>query len=463
MKGITEIELTDVRTGQIEKYTETNLVTNAIADFFSHNIDGMLFTINGNTNDLNGNMLPLCPNGIGGVLLFSDTIEENPDKYYAPSANPCVGYASNDVNATTNIMRGSMNLTETKRLDKGYRFVWDFTTSQANGTISCVALTHKWGGLAYMGDTYNGTRFVWTMRSRNGESDGQARTAYINAVEIDPEHNFLWTIGLNNQNEIVIQKVRASFTSIGLNDTMLGSNYEVLFEIKLNPTSFVMADPNRNEGNYDFFDGKDGYWYGFWAGSNNSGSASIKKIKISKADYSFTEDTMIVNGTRIQAAGYHARYNDNPYRNVQSVLQNGFLYMVSYDRTKVYKINIENPADVKEIPLGFTTNYSCSNDYYNSGNLYIANIGDWVVGSDFLINTEDRVFRKANNAPWTYTGSPLFQYGPYLFSFGGYDAKHTRQNLFLLTPYLATINNLETSVIKTADKTMKITYTIREE
>ena len=145
------------------------------------------------------------------------------------------------------------------------------------------------------------------------------------------------------------------------------------------------------------------------------------------------------------------------------VLQNGFLYMVSYDRTKVYKINIENPADVKEIPLGFTTNYSCSNDYYNSGNLYIANIGDWVVGSDFLINTEDRVFRKANNAPWTYTGSPLFQYGPYLFSLGGYDAKHTRQNLFLLTPYLATINNLETSVIKTADKTMKITYTIQEE
>ena len=80
MKGITEIELTDVRTGEKEKYTETNLVTNAIADFFSHNIDGMLFTINGNTNDLNGNMLPLCPNGIGGILLFSDTIEEDPDK-----------------------------------------------------------------------------------------------------------------------------------------------------------------------------------------------------------------------------------------------------------------------------------------------------------------------------------------------------------------------------------------------
>ena len=463
MKGITEIELTDVRTGKKEKYTETNLVTNAIADFFSHNIDGMLFTINGNTNDLNGSMLPLCPNGIGGILLFSDTIEEDPDKYYAPSANLCIGYASNDVNATTNIKRGSLNLTETKKLDTGYKFVWDFTTSQANGTISCVALTHKWGGLAYMGDTYNGINFVWVMRSRNGESSGQARTAYINAVEIDPENNFLWTIGLNTSNEIVIQKVRASFTSVGLNDTMLGNNYNLLFEIKLNPTSFVMADSNRNERNYDFFDGKDGYWYGFWAGSNSGGNANIKKIKISKSDFSFTEDTMIVNGAKVQAVGYHSQYNVNPQRSVQSVLLNGFLYMVSYDRTKVYKINIENPTDVKEITLGFTTNYTCNDDYYRSGSIYLVNIGDWVIGSDFLINTEDKVFRKVNYVPWTYTSTPMFQYGPYLFSFGGYYANATRQNLFLASPYLATINNLETSVIKTADKTMKITYTIQEE
>ena len=172
---------------------------------------------------------------------------------------------------------------------------------------------------------------------------------------------------------------------------------------------------------------------------------------------------MIVNGAKVQAVGYHSQYNVNPQRNVQSVLLNGFLYMAFYDRKKVYKINIENPADVKEIPLGFTTNYSYNTEYYNSGAVYMANIGDWVIGSDYMINTEDKVFRKANNAPWIYTSTPLFQYGPYLFGFGGYYANSTRQSLFLLTPYLATINNLETSVIKTADKTMKITYTIQEE
>ena len=360
-------------------------------------------------------------------------------------------------------MRGSMNQTESKKIDNGYRFVWDFITSQANGTISCVALTHKFGGLAYMGNTYNGKDFVWVMRSRNGESSAEARTAYINTVEVDFENNFLWTIGINKDNEVIIQKLRVSFTSIGLNDTMIGSNYDVLFEIKLNPALFVMGNPDRNEGYYDFFDGKDGYWYGFWAESNISGSANIKKIKINKSDYSFTEDTMLINDAEIQAVGYHSQYNDNPQRIVRSVLQNGFLYMVSYDKTKVYKINIDNPADVKEIPLGFTSKYTCSDDYYRSGSMYLANIGDWIVGSDFLIDSEDRVFRKANNVPWTYTSTPMFRYGPYLFSFGGYNANATRQNLFLATPYLATINNLEISVIKTADKTMKITYTIQEE
>ena len=239
--------------------------------------------------------------------------------------------------------------------------------------------------------------------------------------------------------------------------------YDVLFEIKLNPTMFVMSNPSSNEGAYDFFDGKDGYWYGFWAGTNKSGNASMIKIKINKSDFSFTEERMTLNGVTCQAVGYHGGYNTNPQRNVQSVLMNGYLYMVSYDKTKVYKINIENAADIKEIPLGSATAYSCNDDYYRSGSIYLANLGDWIVGSDFRINTEDKVFRKANSAQWTYTSTPLFQYGPYFFSFGGYYANSTRQNLFLWTPYLATINNLETSVIKTTDKTMKITYTIQEE
>lgn len=72
LKGKTIIELKDVVTGEVEKYQDENMITKALSDFFSHNIEGSLFSLSGNTNDLNGNMIPLCKNAIGGILLFAD-------------------------------------------------------------------------------------------------------------------------------------------------------------------------------------------------------------------------------------------------------------------------------------------------------------------------------------------------------------------------------------------------------
>lgn len=71
---------------------------------------------------------------------------EQADNLYLPSANLPVAYASNDVNATANTKRGSMNLVESEALSNGYKFVWEFTPSQGNGTIAAVGLTSKQGG-----------------------------------------------------------------------------------------------------------------------------------------------------------------------------------------------------------------------------------------------------------------------------------------------------------------------------
>ena len=70
LKGKTIIELKDVVTGEVEKYQDENMITKALSDFFSHNIEGSLFSLSGSTNDLNGNMIPLCKNAIGGRLIW---------------------------------------------------------------------------------------------------------------------------------------------------------------------------------------------------------------------------------------------------------------------------------------------------------------------------------------------------------------------------------------------------------
>ncbi len=464
LKGKTVIELTNVVTGEVEKYKDENTVTKAISDFFSHNIEGMLYNMGGSINDMNGNMIPLCRNAIGGILLFADPIVEDTSTYYAPSANPCTGYASNDVNATANVMRGSLNLTESTKLENGHKFVWDFATSQANGTISAVALTHKFAGIGFMGDAYDNTNKRWHMKELGIACNVNQLTDFLNTVEINFDGNYFITIGLNTQNEIIIKKIRKCYRAVGLNDTLLENENTVIESHTITPTVFIMPNPSNNNGYYDFFDGKDGFWYGFWHDSNSSGNASIKWIKIRKSDFSFTEGTWTINNAAIYAIGYRSGYNTGPSKSTYSVLRAGYLYVMSYDRKSVYKINVNNAADISQIQLKFTSSFSCYGPSYNRGQLYMAQIGDWIVCSDFRLASNDLIYKTTNSMPFSYVATPLFQYGPFLFGYGGYNysSYSCRKNLFLLTPYLATINNLDTSVIKTADKTMKITYTITE-
>ena len=143
------LELEDVNTGVVETISETNMVTNAVNDILGVNPMGVMYKAGGQYDDSltwNDELLPICPNMIGGILLFPSSITEQADNLYLPSTNLPVAYASNDVNATANTKRGSMNLTESMKLSNGFKFVWEFTPSQGNGTIAAVGLTSKHGG-----------------------------------------------------------------------------------------------------------------------------------------------------------------------------------------------------------------------------------------------------------------------------------------------------------------------------
>ena len=140
LKGKSVIELTDVHTGKKEIYEDENLVTEAVADVLNTNLQGIMYDnpqLDGQSGD--AWLLPVYSRLTGGILLYQDTIEEDPSVIYAPLDNPLVGYASNDVNTTEDVQRGSRNLTESKAVDGGFKYVWDFATSQANGTISAIA------------------------------------------------------------------------------------------------------------------------------------------------------------------------------------------------------------------------------------------------------------------------------------------------------------------------------------
>ena len=72
------------------------------------------------------------------------------------------------------------------------------------------------------------------------------------------------------------------------------------------------------------------------------------------------------------------------------------------------------------------------------------------------------LLKTQGSARFEAMATPLFQYKNFVFMWGGSYGKEHRC-AYLLTPYLASINNLSSAVVKNTDKTMKITYTLTEE
>ena len=79
------LELEDVNTGVVETVSETNMVTNAVNDILGVNPMGVMYKAGGQYDDSltwNDELLPICPNMIGGILLFSSSITEQADNIY---------------------------------------------------------------------------------------------------------------------------------------------------------------------------------------------------------------------------------------------------------------------------------------------------------------------------------------------------------------------------------------------
>ena len=92
----------------------------------------------------------------------------------------------------------------------------------------------------------------------------------------------------------------------------------------------------------------------------------------------------------------------------------------------------------------------------------MALINDFIIAYDFIITANDTVIPLVGAARFPYLGTPMFQYKEFLTGFGGNYGTDCHTT-WLLMPYLATINNLSQAIVKNADKTMKIPYTLTEQ
>lgn len=200
-------------------YEDTNLVTDAINAILNSNILGMLY----NNTSFDGEtgekwMLPIVNKLTGGILLYQEPLEERVDNLYAPFSNPLIGYASSDANNTTDVRRGSRNLTESKRIDGGYKFVWDFATSQANGTISAIALTNRIAGIGQE----NGNNYLVRIGQYASQNNAYSDESYRpNKRTYIKDGYRLELITRNNSKTALLKRVSEEYLHAGLVENLI--------------------------------------------------------------------------------------------------------------------------------------------------------------------------------------------------------------------------------------------------
>ena len=446
MKGKTIIELTDVKTKKKEVLKDDNLVTDVLEKILTLNPNGLLTNINKDT------FYPIVEKTVGGILLFKDKITEDKNTSFVSTSNECIGYAGQVEGVQENPLQGSFNKQESKATSNGYKFVWDFGTSKANGKISSVCLTNAKAGGGYFGTKSNGE----TNRIKLGEdkylikdTDTEMKKKYVNVVEANFEENYIVSI-VPESDHLRIIKSREPLLNFRLDDSLSFLNEKNITETKIKY--------KKSYGTYGVCVYVDAENYYLLKTSTSGGNTNVTKLKINKANNSIEETEFTLENVKIENIGGYSLDYDY-YRTIKSVLRGGYVYAVSTDEKYVVKFAINNPVDVTKIEPKFTLKTGSVSSHTTGCGMYI--LGDMIIGTNFTIDKNDKVTEIAQSDLSTIECIPL-SYGPFLL---GYFAngessgdKYLRKVLYLITPYSATINNLSKTVEKTADKTMKITY-----
>ena len=446
MKGKTIIELTDVKTKKKEVLKDNNLVTDVLEKILTLNPNGLLTNINKDT------FYPIVEKIVGGILLFKDKITEDKNTSFVSTSNECIGYAGQVEGVQENPLQGSFNKQESKATSNGYKFVWDFGTSKANGKISSVCLTNAKAGGGYFGTKSNGE----TNRIKLGEdkyliknTDTEMKKKYVNVVEANFEENYIVSI-VPESDHLRIIKSREPLLNFRLDDSLLFLNEKNITETKIKY--------KKSYGTYGVCIYVDAENYYLLKTSTSGGNTNVTKLKINKVNNSMEETEFTLENVKIENIGAYSLDYDY-YRTIKSVLRGGYVYAVSTDEKYIVKFAINNPVDVTKIEPKFTLKTGSVSSHTTGCGMYI--LGDMIIGTNFTIDKNDKVTEIAQSDLSTIECIPL-SYGPFLL---GYFAngessgdKYLRKVLYLITPYSATINNLSKTVEKTADKTMKITY-----
>lgn len=466
IKGKTKIELTNVHTGEVEVIEKENMVTNALQYIF--NPLGYIKTA---SNMYGTSFVNYYATLTGGLLLLDKAVTEDAENIFLDPSVGVTGCAVfNQQNTSDQTLRGNYNATETEIdvVNRTIKYVYDFDTAEANGTIGCVALTHAYGGYSNRGCEVEPVReeYPFFINIGSGTLRLSGSSVGISAYDrnlsytsyganykliflIDAEKDMAYYFSIENTTSITIRGYRANINTVSLFDTpstgrILLFEKNIVFNTAISQQYFSY--------NYDEESEKLYIVSGTSVNVSNGGAFTITEIDVAN-DYAVTQYSM-TNQTGVTLRMFYSRDNTMCY--------DGYIYLMPYSSTyNIYREEIGNAANVQKIDVSIRQSwptfakdkrlyFAYPTSYSPSWALYIVETDSFTLKypeAKYLYDSTGRQFVPVKGVPMTYFMSSGTTDG----TFG------------MRTDYLATINNLDSPVVKTADKTMKVTYTLTEE
>lgn len=458
LHGHTKITLRDL-SGGVKVIEKDNLVTNAVPDIFKCDYAGFM-----NISKL----LPLRQL-FGGIYLFENPVTENANSYYPQSqlANRMIGHAGQTAHSSASPYRGNPNGALSQEITGGYRFVYDFATNQGNGTLSAVCMVPSNAG--DVGLIPYDTTTPLIVRDIAYEVDNVNRIAPQGVVDAtNAQHNpfkfngdgsegvALWV----NGNTLTEYTVEHNYTKFELN--LGAADYEA--------TNTRTCTLSRSFTNNRVTFAEDENYYYIIENPNDGGHALLVD-KVDKTTFTATGSTLSIDNSLflkaldINVGKIWPRF---PYGKEGA---NIYIYWPNTTNSFI-RINLNNGADATALTSNLD---NWQNNPLNRGFVQINE--RLYTGDGYLING-DNVYKVANipqlvtestpgSIPLHFarnleTGKPCPRAIPWGASYleSGSSSWRGLSGPSIMYPFLSTINNLGSSVSKSASQTMEIQYDI---
>lgn len=495
LKGHVKLTLHNCRTGKNEVYEGDNIITNAVRDIFLNNQLGAIDY---------SKMMPLWRNWYGGILCYQNPFDEDPqtdkpypDDYFpqGDDVNPVTAHAGTTVpqDFADDLKRGMPNTAGQVFADGVVKQAWEWGSTQGNGVISALALTHADTGNCGLGASSNAFAGFSPFALIQGSQLPSSNAGLLNPDNLfsryDDNHGLFFTIGdvgdfhygrhtSFETKKLTIYIRRLPYFKAGLYETLhADSNYQRVFTVETSGAS-MYAQPSyffdiENKYLWVFYNntstcgttGGDYWWSGTW--DNNTVNYFVvdcenEEIIDEGTIESDTNDLAPLSMPRAVGAGYS---ETDFYVNACIVKDGNYVYLPTgtingswteysnYRITGYKKINITNQADQTALAFNTTQNAFLSavkagGLIINSGRVVNGGVG-YTCASQF--SESNRAFNDVNKV--SFLTMPIG-----VGNQSGTLPRYLAANKMVNT----TKWNLPSSVQKTSSQSMTIEYTLQE-